>query len=188
MGKRKPRGSTFKEMCTALDVGERQGYAYIDRGMPRNRDKSFDIPACLEWQAKNVRESAGNHKKRTPVDPTSEEAMLDPAVTGTSPALERFRNARAGLAELELEVKRGQFLPLDLVHSAHGRIQGVLRSSGEIFRKNWGPECLAVLNEALNECRAIVAELCKSAGEGGDAEGIRLDAAGLDGPPAPDAN
>lgn len=175
-------------MCAALGVGERQGYAYVKRKMPQNGDGSFDIQACLEWQAENVREAGGNHKKRQPIDPASEEAMLDPSLTGSSPALERFRHARAGLAELELETRQGQFLSRDKVHECFGKVANLLRSAGEMLQRQFGADALGILNEALNEgCRAV-ADLCQREIDTGNAGGIRLDAAGGNGPAATNAD
>lgn len=44
-----------------------------------------------------------------------------------SPALERYRNARARLAELDLQERENQLLPRDRVHDALSRLGALMR-------------------------------------------------------------
>lgn len=71
-------------------------------GMPRSDDKTYCLPKVVEWLLEREKEAV----------------LADQAMAGTneSPALERYRQARAETAELDLSVKKGELIPVDEVH------------------------------------------------------------------------
>ena len=71
-------------------------------GMPRNDDKTYDLPACIAWIVEREREAV-----------LADQAM---AASNDSPALERYRQARAETAELDLSVKKGELIHVAEVH------------------------------------------------------------------------
>ena len=81
----------------------------------------------------------------------------DPALDGPSdsPALERYRAAKADLAEMQLERERGELISRDHVRAALGRWAGPLRRAGEILEKQHGQSARKVLDEALAQCDEI---------------------------------
>jgi hypothetical protein len=69
-------------------------------GMPRNKDGSYSLPAIVNWLVEREVAAA-----------TSDQAMKGaPAAEADSPALERYRSARAAMAELDLKVKKGELI------------------------------------------------------------------------------
>ena len=90
-------------------------------------------------------------RKRSPVD--------DPLlVEGDSPGLERYRLAKASLAELDLAERKGQLIDVSTCRHTLSRWAAILRRSGERVAR-LHPEAGLTLSEALIECEAVVEEL-----------------------------
>jgi hypothetical protein len=68
-----------------------------------------------------------------------------------SPALERFRLARAQQEEIKLESMRGDFLPREDAKTMLLEIASIYRSAGEILVRNFGNDAGDVINDALDE-------------------------------------
>ncbi len=68
-----------------------------------------------------------------------------------SAALERWRRAKASMAELDLQERRNQLLPLDKVHEALGRLCAIMRTAGETLQRQHGPDALKILDDALDD-------------------------------------
>lgn len=83
----------------------------------------------------------------------------DPMLAGsTSPALERFREERAKLARLDRLEREGKLLARDKVHDGLARIATILRGAGDTLQRQFGPDALELLNDALDDAqREIVA-------------------------------
>lgn len=73
-------------------------------------------------------------------------------VGGNSPALERYRDAKAKLANLELEAKRRELVPREQVHDALARVASILRAAGETIQR-YSVEAHRVLDEALESAQ-----------------------------------
>ena len=81
----------------------------------------------------------------------------DPLLAGVnSPALERYRSARAKLAELDLQERENQLLPLDKVHDALSRLGSIMRLAGETLQRQFGPDALAIIDDALNDYESAI--------------------------------
>lgn len=88
--------------------------------------------------------------------------------SGDSPNLERYRLARAQLAELELEHKRGSVFPRDMARHVLGRVASLWRRYGERLGKRHGPEEVMSFNETFEEAQRVIDdEFC---GDGGLSE------------------
>lgn len=68
-----------------------------------------------------------------------------------SPALEKYRETRAALAELDLQERQRDLLPRQMVHEVFGRIASRLRDAGEQLGREHGSEAHEVLTEALDD-------------------------------------
>jgi hypothetical protein len=76
----------------------------------------------------------------------------DPLLSGpSSPALERYREARAELAKLDLSARRKDLLPRGEIHDKLMRLASILRTTGETLGRQFGAEAQAVLGGALDE-------------------------------------
>lgn len=75
---------------------------------------------------------------------------------GDSPGLERWRLAKAELAEIQLEKERKRVLPRDMAREVLGRVASLWRRYGERLTKRRGPEEAASFNEAFEAARQII--------------------------------
>lgn len=78
---------------------------------------------------------------------------------GSSPALERYREARADLAHLELQERKKDLLPREKVHEVFTRIGSRLRDAGEQLEREHGSEAHQVIDEALDDAEREMASL-----------------------------
>lgn len=103
---------------------------------------------------------------------------------GESPNLERLRAAKAKLAEMDLEERRGTHADLAELHQSLLRFGGQIRRAGEILQRRYGPEATDVLNEAIETAHEDWNRSHKPAGDGIDGDGGGSGSAELDGPAA----
>jgi hypothetical protein len=67
--------------------------------------------------------------------------MLDGPAT---PALEKYREARAALANLDLEQRKGGLLKREDVHVGLARISAIIRQAGDTLQRLFGADAHAV--------------------------------------------
>jgi hypothetical protein len=78
----------------------------------------------------------------------------DPLLAGAapdSPGLERYREARADLAEMERDRVKASLIPREDLEPALAEFAGVLRRAGETLARDYGNDAATVLNEAVDE-------------------------------------
>jgi hypothetical protein len=76
----------------------------------------------------------------------------DPLMAGgDSPALERYREKKADLADLELKERQNQLIPRDQARQVLGRMAMIQRNGGECLGKQFGPAALVLFNEILDD-------------------------------------
>lgn len=73
-----------------------------------------------------------------------------------SPALERYRLARARLTELELERRRDSLVSVAQIQAAIGFLGEILREAGGQLRQRFGPDAQAVIVESLDEAEQVL--------------------------------
>ena len=85
-----------------------------------------------------------------------------PAPEGDGPTdwLEEYRRERALMARLEREAAEARYLPRSEVHTAFGRIAGVLRRAGDLLERHAGGEARQILQEALDRADREIDNLC----------------------------
>ena len=88
--------------------------------------------------------------------PTDADPLLG---EGDSPALERYRLAKAKLAELDLETRKGELIERDKARDIFSRWAVLVRRMGERLSKRFGPDAAATVNETLASCRIAVMEV-----------------------------
>lgn len=104
--------------------------------------------------------AAKKHLLWKPGDPEEDVAMLGES----SPALERWREEKYLLAQLERLEKQKQLFPRHVVHEALVRLATILRSAGEQLQKV-SPDAGDALNESLDDCDRAIAELFRLAND-----------------------
>ena len=77
-------------------------------------------------------------------------------VGGDSPALERYRAARAESLRLDRRLREEDLLDRRRAHERLGQAAGILRGAAETLQRQYGPEAHAVLAEALDDAVAEV--------------------------------
>jgi len=102
-------------------------------------------PAFVSWWVERA------VQRRRPVRGENGDPLLVGEGGPASPALEKYREARAALAELELGERRRDLLPRSAVHEVFGRVAFRLRDAGEQLQREHGSEAHEVLNEALDD-------------------------------------
>lgn len=89
-----------------------------------------------------------------------DKATEDPLLAdGDSPALERYRLAKAKHAELDLENRKGELIEVEKARDIFARWAVLIRRMGERLSKRFGPDAAATVNETLSECRSAVMEI-----------------------------
>ena len=142
-----------KDLASAVDVDPSTVAQWVRAGLPRssagkNRFR-YCIPCAVAFRMRGLESPAP-----APGSLTAEEEMLVGAAD--SPALERYRLARAKLSELELEERRKSLLPRDRVRTGLSRFAVILRQLGERLGQRYGPEATSSVNDALDDCQRVV--------------------------------
>lgn len=76
----------------------------------------------------------------------------DPMLAGgDSPALERYREAKAGLAEMDLQERQKSHVNLQSLNDALMRFASTIRRAGEALQRRFGNEASEIMNEAIDE-------------------------------------
>jgi phage terminase Nu1 subunit (DNA packaging protein) len=113
-------------------------------GAPGN----YDLAEILRWLR-----ASGPWKAKPVIPPGADELLV---AEGDSPGLERYRLAKAALAELELEERKGALLSREKARLALNRWASIIRRLGERFGKRYGREAAMALNDAITECQHVV--------------------------------
>lgn len=144
IGKPKKTKWTAKNLAQVAEFFERSQQCinqWRSRGMP-GRPGAYDLQEVLHW--------AISHGLL--VERVGGEDLGD----GDSPALERYRAARAQLAELELERQKKTLVPRDAMRNGLSRFAHHLRQLAERMGKRHGPEAAITVNEAIDECGRVI--------------------------------
>ena len=105
-------------------------------GMPRAKDKTYDLAQVWNWVEEHLRTTAR------------------PVAEGKSPEWERFRAAKADMAEMQLEKLRGELMPRAEVES------GLRARAAALKRGLLGlPRALAPMLAIMTEPREVEAAL-----------------------------
>lgn len=154
---------------------------------PQNFDKTYR-PAAPESAMKRVGREVLFHC-RSVLDGLLEQAKKqqpqggedDPLMAGVdSPGLERFRNAKADITEMERDRLRKQIVRVEEIEPALMKLAGVMRSAAENLARQFGNEAAGIVNEAVDEWASGVATLLDGGGDDSAADG------GDEGPEAAD--
>lgn len=86
----------------------------------------------------------------------------------STPALERYREERAALARLDRLERERVLVNRQAIREGLGRVSAILRTAGDTLQRQFGPEALEILNEALAESER---ELVRSDFDGSESDG-----------------
>ena len=165
------------EVAEALGVSLASVAAWARQGMPGVPGK-YPIPKIVQWLR-----NEGPWRPKAKSDDDGDPLLAE----GDSPALERYRNAKAELAEIDVAERKKILVSIDKLKPVFLRWATTIRRCGEWLGKRWGNEAAEALNDALAECQRVVddelgnADLADGVGEGG----TDLDAGQREGPDRP---
>ncbi len=139
---------TKAEVASHFGVSERTVSTWLNDGCPGKpagpgRRGQYDLTAIAAWRDLRNAQAA-------------DELMAGP----TSPALERYRDARAELAKLDLLERNGTLLNRDKAHEAHVRMAHILETLGENLRRHHGPAAQQLFHDALDDYQREADTLC----------------------------
>lgn len=94
-------------------------------------------------------------------DRSDPDAIADPLMVagGNSPALERYRAARADMAELERDRIRGDLVRVAVIMETLRPFLTVLRRAGEQLRLKCGNDAVEIFNDSIQAASDHVAKL-----------------------------
>lgn len=124
-------------------------------GFPAAVDGVFHVRHVCEWRC-------GRENGRTKPKQSEEDAMLADA---DSPGLERYRLAKAQLAEMDLAEREKTLLPADTVREGVMAIAMAFRQAGETLQRQFGPEAHAILEGAVLEAESQINDIFVAANE-----------------------
>lgn len=125
-------------VAEVLGVNRNTVAKWGSRNCPRNTDGTYCLSAVFAWRLDDLSASG-------------EASELAAEQDADSPSLERYRAARADLAEHELAVRRGELIPRDEMMEVLRYCARVLRTAGEQLQKSFGRDAQELLNGALDE-------------------------------------
>jgi hypothetical protein len=104
----------------------------------------------LRFDAPAVAEALANHRVRLAAPaPESDDPLL---VGGSdSPGLERYRQAKATLAEMEAAERQGKIIEVDVVVELLRPCPAIFRSAADRARRKWGNDIGDYFNEIVDE-------------------------------------
>jgi hypothetical protein len=140
----------------------------------------YPLDVVLKWY---VNKYSLRSKLARSQEPLDEEAALLLSESD-SPAMERYRTARAALAELDLEERRGDVVRVAEMRAVLLRLAGPIKVAGDALKIQFGTVAVDILERALDEFMRIVEDELGPesdavvAGENGNAEGEAVPAVG----------
>jgi phage terminase Nu1 subunit (DNA packaging protein) len=131
---------TQENLADAVGVSRRTIATWIRKpDFPQKSNRGWHIDAVLRWRESQAIADPG-----------------DPMMSGKdSPALERYRLARAKTVELELRQKRGQLIPKDAVVQCLNIFASTLRDALDKLRRLHGDEAYAIMSQAIDDVEKI---------------------------------
>jgi len=120
-----------QQVASHFGITSRQVRNWLRSGAPGRRGR-YDLAAISDWQAQQQ----------------ADELLL---AGHPSPALERYRLARAKREEFGLERDLGQWLPRDQVHEALTLFANVLRQTGDALQRQFGPDAHGLLAHGISD-------------------------------------
>jgi phage terminase Nu1 subunit (DNA packaging protein) len=151
---------TADELCEVLKISRGRLSGWKKEGLPCERSgraHRYSLRVVRQWMIANGYATQGEVLEAV----RQRKSGVDPDMTGGPPseAQERFRLAKAQLAELDLAERRKQLVVRDAVHLIMEQVAGVLRTAGDTLQKRWGAEARRVLTEATEDAERLVDQL-----------------------------
>lgn len=130
------------DVASLLGVNRSTLHRWVtERDCPRRDDGSFDLAAVIAWRCAELEARALT-------------ASGDPLLAGggDSPNLERYRAAKAELAELDVGERRNSLIPRDELRVGLGVAASAIRRGIQEIDTRFGSEASGIMTSALESC------------------------------------
>lgn len=151
---------TIEDVAKFADVAAQSVRYWLLKGMPRSQGENgssatYNAAEVFRWYRTDgpgaPRRGSGSNNSQQLISLGVDEGDL---LSGPdTPALERFRLARARLSELEYERQKSTVVPIEEMVAEISGLAGHLRKLGEQLGQHFGPDAQRMLNDALAEYR-----------------------------------
>jgi hypothetical protein len=111
------------------------------------------------WEVRGWRDSL-EPTKRSRLVPSDEDPLLS---AGDSVGLERYRMAKAQLAEMDLAEREKSLLSADMAHDGMVIYSQSFRKACETLQRKFGSEAFSILEEAVKEAEAQINDMFRAA-------------------------
>jgi hypothetical protein len=156
--------TSIEEVAKFADVAAQSVRYWLLKGMPRTQTGNGKLNACTYNAADIFRwyrtEGPGAPRRGSGSGGNGSQSLIPLGVDESellsgpdTPALERFRLARARLSELEYERQKSTVVPIEEMVAEVSGLAGHLRKLGEQLGQHFGPDAQRMLNDALAEYR-----------------------------------
>lgn len=149
------KGQLFRSgeaVAAYLDVHPKTLRLWQAKGCPGIQSRRYDVQLIIRWLIRERAIIVG-----TTSQPADEDAAM--LAAGTSPALERYREARARIAELQADEAEGTYVNVAKMQNGLTRMAAIMRDAGSRLQKQCGPDAKAILDEHLDAFEALIPEL-----------------------------
>lgn len=119
-------------------------------GLPA-KGATVSLPEVIHWLHDFLAENSAKLSRRSDED---DDLMQGEA----TPALERYRAAKADLAELELQDRRSQTIDRAEMHEKLAKSAATLRRVGEDLERTFGVEALEIYNDGIADAMRALSE------------------------------
>lgn len=134
---------TLREVAEVAGVTPKTvGEWILKPDFPKDDDGTYPLFDIGLWRQRQLTD-----RQPKPRQPSADEDPL--LANGDSPGLERYRMAKAQLAEMDLAEREGKTLLVEAVRAGMAAICLPLRGTFEEIQRRFGPDALKVLNDAL---------------------------------------
>ncbi len=136
-------GRSADETGVFFGVSRRTVMDWCGKGMPHGKGY-YPLDKIAKW----LRQSKWQLQA-----PSGEDDLLG---GDSSPNLEKYRAARARLAELDLLERERSLLRVDVMRDALSRMSSIIRDAGDILQRQFGTEASKILIEALDDAKTEI--------------------------------
>ncbi len=152
------------DLAVAMEVSRTTVHQWLKKpDFPAAVGGVFSVRLVAEWRL--LRDQELERKQSGPAPAVSSgDPLLD---SGDSPGLERYRMAKAQLAELDLAERELTLLPVVKVHAGISAICLPLRNSVDQIQRRW-PEAAKFLTDGLQESERLINDLFPCFGDVGN--------------------
>jgi hypothetical protein len=145
--------ATLRDVAEACNTSVKSVSLWASKeDFPKDEDGTYPLFQIGLWRQRNLDDRAPKQKP----PPSDEDPLLN---AGDSVGLERYRMAKAQLAEMDLAEREKSMLSADAVHDGLSIISQAYRKACEILQRKFGSEAFSILEEAQKEAEAQINDM-----------------------------